>query len=62
MWQFFKNLSTGDFKEFMGTLILACVMTYLLLPTSYTDASIRGAMLTTLGIIVKHYFPGGKSS
>jgi hypothetical protein len=54
--KFFQNLSGEDFKEFIGTLILLLSMTYLFLPTEYTDPSIRGSMLTLLGVIVKHYF------
>lgn len=54
--KFFNNLDADDFKEFMGVLILVSVMIYLFLPISYTDAAIRGSMLTLLGVIIKHYF------
>ena len=58
--KFFSNLNGNDFKEFIGTLILLSVMIYLFLPVSYTDAAIRGSMLTLLGVIIKHYFSNGK--
>jgi hypothetical protein len=58
--EFFKNLNAKDFREFISTLILLCIMCYLFLPGDYTDASIRGSMLTLLGVIIKHYF-GDKS-
>ena len=54
--EFFKNLDTDDFKEFIGMIILLCVMAYLSLPLSYTDPSIRGSMQALLVIIVKYYF------
>ena len=57
--EFFKNLNANDFREFMGTLILISVMLYLFLPITYTDAAIRGSMLTLLGVIIKHYFDKG---
>ena len=54
--EFFKNLSPEDFKEFMTILITLLVFGYLSLPLSYTDPAIRGSMLFSLGIIIKHYF------
>ena len=54
--KFFKDLNAEDFKEFMTVLITISVMLYLFLPITFTDASIRGSMLTLLGIIIKHYF------
>lgn len=60
--KFFNNLDADDFKEFMGTLILLSVMCYLFLPVSYTDAAIRGSMLTLLGVIIKHYFDSNNKS
>lgn len=60
--KFFSNLDASDFKEFMGTLILLSVMIYLFLPISYTDAAIRGSMLTLLGVIIKHYFDSGNKN
>jgi len=54
--KFFKDLNAEDFKEFITVLITLSVMLYLFLPITFTDASIRGSMLTLLGIIIKHYF------
>ena len=54
--EFFKNLNEDDFREFMSILITILVFVYLMLPTSYTDANIRGSMLVSLGVIIKHYF------
>ena len=54
--KFFQNLNQEDFKEFMAVLITMSVLLYLFLPITFTDAGIRGSMLTLLGIIIKHYF------